>query len=107
MAARGNVPCSFLFYKPTVLPDGRLNACYADDGNATMVIGDLSRQGFEEIYSLRNDAYVELLVSQLEGRWSPSCRACTGYRAVNDEHYSYAFHEKPFVSFAEFLDTLE
>jgi sulfatase maturation enzyme AslB (radical SAM superfamily) len=103
---KGGSPCAFLFYKHTVLPDGRLNACYADDGNATMVIGDLSRQSFEEIYSLRNDAYVELLLSHFEQRWSPTCRACTGYRSVRDQHYSYAFHRRPFLSMSEFLDTL-
>jgi len=102
-----NVPCAFLFYKHTVLPDGRLNACYADDGNATMVIGDLSRQSFEDIYSLRNRAYMELILSHCEQRWSPACRACTGYRGISDEHYSYAFHRKPFLTVPEFLDTLD
>ena len=105
-AVKTNLPCAFLFYKHTVLPDGRLNACYADDGNATMIIGDLSRQSFPEIYSLGNDAYTNLLVNQMEGRWSDSCRACTGYRRLSDVHYSYAFHRKPFLTLSEFVGML-
>jgi hypothetical protein len=101
------IPCAFLFYKHTVLPDGRLNACYGDDGETTMVIGDLTRQRFEEIYSLRNNRYIALLLSQMKGRWKRSCRACTGYRGVNDHHYSYAFHEKPFLTLSEFMGMLE
>ena len=103
---KGDIPCAFLFYKHTVLPDGRLNACYADDGETTTIIGDLSRDSFEDIYSLRNDVYMGLLASQFEGQWSPSCRACTGYRGIKDRHYSYAFHRKPFLTLSEFIDAL-
>ena len=95
-------PCVFPFFKPTVLPDGRLNACSAGDGNAALIIGDLKRQSFDEIYSPANNTYMELLEAHLAGRFDPPCRACTGYRAISADWYSYTFHRKPFVSLAEF-----
>jgi serine/threonine protein kinase/nucleoside-diphosphate-sugar epimerase len=101
-----DAPCVFLFYKHTVLPDGRLNACYTGDVNATMIIGDLARQSFEEVYSLRNDAFLDLLHAQFDRRFDGVCRHCTDYRSITATHYSFRYHNKPFLSLAGFLDQL-
>jgi hypothetical protein len=106
-SAPRDLPCALLFYKHTVLPDGKLNACYGGDGNATLVIGDLTRSTFDDIYSSRNERYVQLVRGHFEGRFGPTCQACTGYRSLRDQHYSYAFHETPFLSLAEFLEQLD
>jgi hypothetical protein len=103
---KGNSPCVFLFYKHTVLPDGRLNACYTGDVNATMVIGDLSRQTLEEVYSLHNEAWLRLIEGQLRGCFSGVCRNCTDYRSVADRHYSFRYHEKLSLRLSDFLDQL-
>jgi len=105
-APKGNSPCVFLFYKHTVLPDGRLNACYTGDVNATMVIGDLSRQSLEEIYSLDNEAWLQLVAGQLRGNFAGICRNCTDYRSVADSHYSFRYHEKLNLRLSDFLDQL-
>ncbi|MFO0875964.1 MAG: SPASM domain-containing protein [Gemmataceae bacterium] len=99
-------PCTLLFYKPTVLPDGRLNACYSEDGNAALVIGDLSRQSFEEIYSLTNETYLRLITDQCLGRFASPCQECSGHRPTEQWHYSYNFHTEPFQTLAEFLESL-
>ncbi len=104
--SKGSIPCAFLFHKHTVLPDGRLNACYADDGNATMVIGDLSRERFEQIYSLDNDRYIDLLLSHCEARFSDVCRACTGYRGIQEHRQEHELCEEPFSTVAEFFANL-
>jgi hypothetical protein len=103
---KGNSPCVFLFYKHTVLPDGRLNACYTGDVNATLVIGDLSTQTFEEIYALNNEPYLDLIRGQLRGRFPAVCSRCTDYRSVADTHYSFRYHEKRSLLLSDFLDQL-
>jgi len=103
---KGNSPCVFLFHKHTVLPNGRLNACYTGDVNATMVIGDLSRQTLEEIYSLNNEAWLRLIEGQLHGCFTGVCRNCTDYRSVADSHYSFRYHEKLSLRLSDFLDPL-
>jgi sulfatase maturation enzyme AslB (radical SAM superfamily) len=100
-------PCAFLFYKHTVLPDGRLNACSAEDGHASMVIGNLATQTFEEIYSSRNKVYRTLVTQQLAGKFSESCQACSGYRSIYEHNYTYQFHTRPFVSLDGFLEQFE
>lgn len=101
-----NVPCVFLFHKHTVLPDGRLNACYAEDGNATMIIGDLTRQRFDEIYSIHNVSYMNLIRSHFEGRYNKTCHECTGYRSVKEPNDLYSLYERPFLSMTEFVDLM-
>jgi uncharacterized Fe-S cluster-containing radical SAM superfamily protein/tRNA A-37 threonylcarbamoyl transferase component Bud32 len=103
---KSNSPCVFLFYKHTVLPDGRLNACYTGDVNATMVIGDLSRQSLEEIYSLDNETWLRLIEGQLRGCFTGFCRSCTDYRSVTESHYSFRYHEKLNLRLSDFLDQL-
>lgn len=100
-------PCAFLFYKHTVLPDGRLNACSAEDGQASMVIGNLATQTFGEIYSLRNKVYRTLVAQQLAGRFSESCQACSGYRSIYQHNYTYQFHKRPFVRLDQFSEQFE
>jgi sulfatase maturation enzyme AslB (radical SAM superfamily) len=100
-------PCAFLFYKHTVLPDGMLNACSADDGHASMVIGNLTTQNFREIYSSSNKVYRTLVVQQIEGKFSESCQACSGYRSIYEHNYTYQFHKRPFVRMDEFFEQFE
>ncbi len=104
--SKGNVPCTFLFYKHTVLPDGRLDACSTADAHAEMVIGDLTRQDFSEIYSLSNARWLDFIRRQCEGRFSRSCEACTDYRALTDDHYTYDFHQRARRSLRGFFDQL-
>jgi hypothetical protein len=94
--------CVFLFFKHTVLPDGTLNACSSGDGNASLTIGNLLVQPFEEIYSTNNARYIKLLEAQRAGQFDPLCLGCTGYRGLTTSWYSYAYHRKPFLSMLEF-----
>ena len=99
-------PCTFLFYKHTILPDGRINACSAEDGNASMIIGDLRKQSFKEIYFLLNDTYMQLISQQLKGQFSKLCQACSGYRSIHEYNYTYQFHKRPFITLNEFFGQL-
>ena len=107
VASPKRAPCAFLFYKHTVLPDGKLNACSADDGHASMVIGNLTTQTFNEIYSSKNKVYRTLVVQQMEGKFTESCQACSGYRSIYEQNYTYQFHKRPFVRMDEFFDQFE
>jgi len=95
-------PCVFLYFKHTVLPDGMLNACSSGDGNASLTIGNLLEQTFEQIYSTSNTRYAKLLEAQRAGQFSPLCQVCTGYRSISASWYSYTFHRQPFMSEIEF-----
>jgi MoaA/NifB/PqqE/SkfB family radical SAM enzyme len=97
-----SAPCAFLFYKPTVLPDGKVNACSAEDGNASMIIGDLRTQDFNEIYSLGNERYLQLVNQQLQGQFSEVCRACCGYHSISEYDYTYQYHQRPLIGLDQF-----
>jgi hypothetical protein len=71
-----------------------------------MIIGDLTRQSFDEIYSLDNDAYLRLVEGHCRGRFNPACARCSAYRPLEADHYSYAFHERPFIPLETFLRQL-
>jgi sulfatase maturation enzyme AslB (radical SAM superfamily) len=73
-------PCSYLFRKHTVWPDGRLSACSRTDVNGTMIIGDLLQQIFEQIYSHQNGPWAGLISAQLAQRFPAICQNCTAYR---------------------------
>jgi hypothetical protein len=103
---RKESPCVFIFYKPTLLPDGRINACGEGDAEANHVIGDLNRQAFDEVFSLSNPKLVNMLSSHCTGNLRGPCRGCTGYRGVGEPWYSYAFHVRPAITLAEYFECL-
>jgi hypothetical protein len=101
-----SAPCVFLFFKHTVLPNGDLNACSAGDGNATLTIGNVVAQRFQEIYSTDNARYMQMLDAHRRHEFSGPCQACTGYRSVSTDWYSYKYHHKPFITLDNFYQWL-
>ena len=99
-------PCAFLFYKPTVLPNGLLNACSAEDGNASKIIGDLKTQSFCDIYSWQNLRYIEMIDRQIHDDFDPVCQACSGYHNLLENDYTYQYHQLPFLSLENFFNQL-
>jgi len=99
-------PCAYLFFKPAVFPDGQVTACSNADACRAMIIGDAASREPGEIFSTGNRAWMALIRDQAEGRFSDYCRRCTGYRPVGDEHYTYRFHRRPFVTLRDFFSRL-
>ena len=85
--------CSLLFYKNLVLSDGRLNACACRDVNATMIIGNLKTQSFNEIFSTRNEKYMKLIRNQNHGDFKDVCKSCDMYRSIYKNHSIYRYHK--------------
>jgi hypothetical protein len=89
-----NGACSLIFYKNQVLADGRLNACACRDVNATLKIGDLKTQSFEEIYSAENKEYINIIRNQQEGHFNPICKNCDFYRSIYKDYKIYNKYKK-------------
>ena len=91
-----NGACLLIFYKNQVLVDGRINACACRDINATLKIGDLQNQTFDEIYSINNKDYKNLIDSQQKGDFNPICENCDFYRSIYKKYnYFTRYKKKP------------
>lgn len=75
-------PCDILFRKPIVLADGRVNACAERDLEASLIIGDVTKQPLREILDgpQRNDL-IELFYSN---NLPKVCRECSVYQSIYD-----------------------
>ncbi len=90
--------CSLIFYKNQVMADGRVNACACRDVNATLQIGDLKRQTFEEIYTSQNVKYSNIVKSHQKGDFNPVCQSCDFYRSIYKNYRVYRKYKKnPFT----------
>ncbi len=75
-------PCRRLLTGPTVLSDGRVNACCCRDVEATLIIGNLKRESLREI--LAGAALKNLIARHERGDFPEICRACTKYQSLRD-----------------------
>lgn len=75
-------PCHRLLTSPVILADGRVNACACRDVEASLVVGDASKQPLGEIF---NGAPLRELIDRHEGpleQWPEVCQKCTYYDSV-------------------------
>ncbi len=75
-------PCSIIFYKTIVMADGRINACACRDTDGTLIIGDLNHQRLEEIYSVNNPHYMDLIENQIQNTYDNVCRYCSHHKTI-------------------------
>jgi len=94
--------CSLIFYKNQVMADGRVNACACRDVNATLKIGDLKKQSFEEIYSSQNIDYINIIKSQQKGNFNTVCNSCDFYRSIYKNYTIYKKYKKKPISLKDF-----
>ena len=73
-------PCRRLFTGPTVLSDGRVNACCCRDVEATLIIGDVNKESLSDI--LRGAPLKELVDRHERGDFPEICKTCTRYESV-------------------------
>jgi len=95
--------CSLIFYKNQVMADGCVNACACRDVNATLKIGDLNIQSFEEIYSAKNKEYINLIKSQQKGDFNPVCKSCDFYRSIYKKYQIYRKYKKKPINLKQFF----
>ena len=93
-----NGACSLIFYKNQVMVDGIVNACACRDINATLKIGDLNKQEFKEIYSLKNKVYMYIIEAQQRGKFNPICTNCDFYRSIYKKYDLYHKYKKKSIS---------
>ena len=94
--------CSLIFYKNQVMADGIVNACACRDVNATLKIGDLKKQSFEEIYSSQNIDYINIIKNQQKGNFNPVCKSCDFYRSIYKNYTIYKKYKKKPISLKVF-----
>ncbi|OGS37403.1 MAG: hypothetical protein A2506_08445 [Elusimicrobia bacterium RIFOXYD12_FULL_66_9] len=73
-------PCRRLLTGPTILADGRVNACCCRDVEATLTIGDVGSQPLSDILS--GAPIRGLLERHARGDYPKACRDCTRYESV-------------------------
>jgi len=99
-----NGPCALIFYKNIVMPDGKINACACRDIGGTMTIGDLTKQTFEQIYSINNSSYINLINNQLNGSFHDICSTCDFYRSIYSYHKVYGYQSLKPLTLNQFLN---
>jgi len=101
-----NGACSLIFYKNQVMVDGIVNACACRDINATLKIGNLNSKSFEEIYSIKNKVYINLIQDQQNGNFNPICKSCDFYRSIYKNYKVYHKYKKKSTGIKEFYSYL-
>lgn len=101
-----NGACSLIFYKNQVMVDGIVNACACRDINATLKLGDLNIQGFDDIYSIKNMDYINLINSQQKGKFNSICKYCDFYRSIYKDYTVYNNYKKKKISLKSFYQYL-
>jgi hypothetical protein len=76
-------PCRNLITAPTILADGRVNACACRDVEASLIVGDLKKQSLKDILS---GAALKDLIKRHEWDDFPDiCKVCTAYAPMYPE----------------------
>ena len=101
-----NGACSLIFYKNQVMVNGIINACACRDINATLKIGDLNTQSFEEIYSIKNIDYIKLIKNQQNNNFNSICTYCDFYRSIYKNYDVYQKYKKKSISLKNFFQYL-
>jgi MoaA/NifB/PqqE/SkfB family radical SAM enzyme len=73
-------PCFRLLTGPTVLADGRVNACCCRDVEATLIIGDVRARPLKDILS--GPEIKDLIARHERGDFPEACKACTRYETI-------------------------
>ena len=101
-----NGACSLIFYKNQVMADGIVNACACRDINATLKIGDIKIQNLNEIFSINNKLYANLIESQQEGKFNSVCERCDFYRSIYKNYDVYKKYNQKQMTLKKFLKYL-
>ncbi|MDZ8239465.1 MAG: radical SAM protein [Nostoc sp. ChiQUE01a] len=72
--------CEFLFTKPVILANGKVNACASRDVEAELIVGDLKESTFSEIWT--GKAIEEIIERQELGDFPDVCKRCNCYISV-------------------------
>ncbi|MDV2502419.1 MAG: radical SAM protein [bacterium] len=78
-----SAPCALLYYMPTVLADGRVNACACRDVEATLIIGDVKSESLEAIWN--GQALREIRDAHWRGDFPDVCQTCDAYVPLDEK----------------------
>ncbi len=73
-------PCFRLLTGPTVLADGRVNACCCRDVEATLIVGDVNERPLKDILS--GPELKDLIRRHERGDFPDACKSCTKYETI-------------------------
>ena len=78
-----SAPCALLYYMPTVLADGRVNACACRDVEASLIIGDVGEDSLEDIWN--GEPLQEIRDAHWRKDFPDVCRACDMYAPLDEK----------------------
>jgi sulfatase maturation enzyme AslB (radical SAM superfamily) len=77
-----NGACHMIFSSPTVLADGKVNACACRGVDRSLVIGDANTTPLAQILSPVNPAWRALIDRQQRNDFPPACKSCKFYASI-------------------------
>ncbi len=81
--------CKFIFKKPVVLTDGKVNACACRDVEAELIVGDLKDSKLSRIWTGKR--IDELIERHERGNYPDVCKRCTFYISIYNHRKGEAF----------------
>ena len=98
--------CVKLFDSVQVMASGVVNACACRDVDATLRIGDASRERLADVLSARNGEYMRIIDEQQAGKFRPVCAGCDFYKSIYHQRSEYRRNGTPMQSLAQFKEKL-
>jgi len=77
-----NEPCSLLYKGLLVLGNGEVNACWARDMEATLLVGNINDESIDEIW--KGDKLRSLREKWSQGELPDICKKCNQYSSLSD-----------------------
>jgi MoaA/NifB/PqqE/SkfB family radical SAM enzyme len=79
--------CSLIYSRMTIGADGKVNACACRDANFTLEIGNLKNEKIENVISLKNPKYKNLIESQEKNQFPDVCQKCDFYKSIYEKTF--------------------
>ena len=99
--------CAKLFDTPQITATGIVNACSCRDANAMLRVGDVRVTPLENIISVENAEYMQIIDEQQAGKFRSVCASCDYYRSVYHQPKNYRRKNIPTQTISEFMSNLK
>lgn len=93
--------CALIFDRPTIFPDGRVNACHCHGVDGSLVVGNIHDHSLMNILSSNNERFMDLIANQQQGNFPEACNQCIFYRSIYR-----ALKKVPTIRYEEYMEII-